>query len=327
MNIVLVGEETAGIQTLRGLAQSGHRIVAVMSSAPEAETGSASVWKTARELELETWPSKLVKDASLADTLRTKHVDIILNVHSLYIVHEAVLQATRVGAFNLHPGPLPRYAGLNAVSWAIYRGETTHGVTIHKMVPEIDAGPIVYQSLFDIGNDESALSLASKCTREGVSLMRRLLETAGESPDSIPLIPQNLSQREYFGPEVPEDGWLRWSWRASQIVNFVRACDYFPFSSPWGHPRAKLRDREIGILKARRSFMPCNAPPGTVGTSRSSGTYVAAADEWVLVDRIKIGNNCLRPADLLKPGDCLCEAHEQRLPKQPQVLNMPALMQ
>ena len=102
--------------------------------------------------------------------MRAAEVDIILNIHSLFIINKEVVNAPRIGCFNMHPGPLPRYAGLNAVSWAIYRGETSHGVTIHKMEPGIDTGPIVYQELFDIDDADTGLTLSARCIRSGDSL-------------------------------------------------------------------------------------------------------------------------------------------------------------
>ena len=62
MNILLVGEESAGIQTLRALADSDHRIVAVMASPSKNNGGLANLWETAERLGYQTWPSKLVKD-------------------------------------------------------------------------------------------------------------------------------------------------------------------------------------------------------------------------------------------------------------------------
>lgn len=51
---------------------------------------------------------------------------------------------------NLHNGPLPRYRGMAPINWALKNGERTHGVTIHEVTPQVDAGPIVAQVLFDI---------------------------------------------------------------------------------------------------------------------------------------------------------------------------------
>jgi methionyl-tRNA formyltransferase len=305
MNVVLAAQEAAGLQMLRALARSNHRLVAVLATHPEPGDTAASIWAVARASGFQTWPAKMVKDPNLADRLRSERVDILLNVHSLYIIHKDVLAAPRLGAFNLHPGPLPRYAGLNAVSWAIYRGEKTHGVTIHKMEPGIDTGPIVYQSFFPVEDSATALSLSFKCVREGVKLMLRLLEVASTEPDRIPLLAQDLKQREYFGSEVPNDGRLSWSSPACKVLKFVQACDYLPFRSPWGYPRTQLSGREISVVKIKATGLPCNALPGTVAHSRNSGVHVACLDEWVLVKQLQIENKYADAADVLRPGDRL----------------------
>jgi methionyl-tRNA formyltransferase len=302
MNIALAAEEWAGLQILQTLTRSHHRLVAVLSSPSNDESGT-SVWSVARSLGFATWPAKLVKDPDFADRLRLEQIDIFLNVHSLYIIAAAVLAVPRLGAFNLHPGPLPRYAGLNAISWAIYHGEKTHGVTIHKMEPGIDTGPIAYQSFFPVEDSDSALSLSFKCVREGGGLMLKLLEDASAEPGRLVLVPQNLSQREYFGRAVPNEGVLSWCWPASRIINFVRACDYFPFRSPWGSPRTQLGERTIEVVKASRTGLLCDTLPGTVGSPLGSGVQVASLDEWVLVNQLKIGDKLVKAIDILKSHD------------------------
>ena len=307
MNVVLAAEEIAGLQVLRALARSNHRLLAVLAAPPKPGFAGASVWKVARDLGFETWPAELVKDPSLGQRLRLEGVDILLNVHSLYIIDNQVLAAPILGAYNLHPGPLPRYAGLNPVSWAIFRGEQTHGVTVHKMDSQIDTGPIVYQSTFPIADDDTAFSLSFKCIRQGVTLMLRLLEVAASEPTKIPLLQQDLGVREYFGREVPEQGRVSWSWPAHKLVNFVRACDYFPFHSPWGHPRTRLGVQEFALAKARRTGLPCEALPGTVGKSTAAGVYVACRDEWVLVGKLQLNDKYLPATDILRSGDRLAE--------------------
>ncbi len=305
MNVLLVGEESAGIQTLRALAQSSHRIAAVLASPQKQTYGMSSLWSVAEKLGFPTWPAKLVRDPNFAHRVRAEQVDILLNVHSLFIVNREVLAAPRYGSFNMHPGPLPRYAGLNAVSWALYRGERSHGVTIHKMEPEIDAGPIVYQSLFAIEESDTALSLSAKCVKEGLPLLLKLLETAVTNPEAIPLVPQDLTKREYLGVGVPEGGRLSWSRPAREVVNFVRACDYLPFRSPWGHPQARRGQQEIAVVKASLTGQTCDARPGTVGRLVEEGAQVACGDQWVLVSKLKIDGCYVEPGDVLKPGDLL----------------------
>jgi len=54
----------------------------------------------------------------------------------------------RLGAINFHDGPLPRYAGLHATTWAILNQETSHGVTWHEMREIVDTGAILQQRVF-----------------------------------------------------------------------------------------------------------------------------------------------------------------------------------
>ncbi|HSY63710.1 MAG TPA: formyltransferase family protein [Terriglobales bacterium] len=307
MNVVLAAEELAGVQMLQALARSSHRVVAVLAAPPQPNAGGVSVWKVAQKLGFETWPAELVRDSEFGARLRANSVDILLNVYSLYIIHREVLSASKLGAFNLHPGPLPRYAGLNAVSWAIFRGEQTHGVTVHKMEAGVDAGPIVSQSFFPIDADDTGLSLSFKCLREGVGLMLDLLDIASTDPGSIPLFQQDLAMREYFSKQVPEGGRLSWSWPARKVADFVRACDFFPFHSPWGYPRTRLGVQEFALVKARRTGLPCDVPSGTVGESTSCGVQVACSDEWILVSKLLLANTYIAPGELLRPGDHLAD--------------------
>jgi methionyl-tRNA formyltransferase len=308
MNVVLAAEESAGLQMLRALAQRKDRVVAVLTTPPTPNSTRVSLWNAARDLGCETLPAELVRNPSLAERLRSEHVDLFLNVYSLHVIHEEILGAPKLGAYNLHPGPLPRYAGLNAVSWAIFRGEQEHGVTVHRIDAKIDAGPIAYQSCFPLEAEDTALSLSLKCVREGIALMLRLLDVAATQPESIPSIPQDLALRQYFGREVPERGKISWEWPASKVVNFVRACDYFPFPSPWGHPRARLGVQEFALVKVRETGLACDVSPGTVGASSDSGVYVACRDEWIVASKLHLEGKYLPAREVLRSGDRLAES-------------------
>jgi methionyl-tRNA formyltransferase len=86
-------------------------------------------------------------------------------------------------------------------------------------------------------------------------------------------------------------------------VNFVRACDYLPFASPWGHPAGSVGGRELLVLKAVRTGESCTAAPGTVGPHLGGDVLVAAADEWVQVRRVRIGKSAFSAAEVLQPGE------------------------
>jgi methionyl-tRNA formyltransferase len=299
---LLVAEEAAGVQALRVAAGSSHELVAVMTSQGGQRGHGAAVREAATRWGYQVWPAEWVKDPGFAARMRTEAVDVLLNVHSLFVIHPEVLAAPFCGAYNMHPGPLPEYAGLNPVCWALYAGELRHAVTVHRMVPQIDAGPIAYQSWFPIEEQDSALTVSVKCTKAGVPLIAELLTALAEDQASIPEVPQDLGRRHYYGKEVPNAGQLDWSWPARQVVNFVRACDYLPFESPWGHPTARLERRELFIVNATRTGERSFQRPGTVGQVVGGAAMVATADEWVLVHRVLSMGRVVEARDALAPG-------------------------
>lgn len=304
MRVLLVAEEAAGIHVLRRLTASDHQLVGVLS-APPTRGGGATVAGVAEGLGLAVEPSERVRDAGFAGWIRDREVDLLLNVHSLFVVHADAVAAPRIGSFNLHPGPLPAYAGLNAPSWAIYCGEKRHAVTIHWMEPGIDTGAIAYEQPLPISETDTGLSLSLACVREGLSLVERLLEDAVRG--AIPARPQNPAGRRYFGREAPQDGRVDWSRTAREVVDFVRACEYFPFPSPWGSPVATLEGREVEIRKAARTGRATDAPPGTVGGADGRSVLVACRDEWAAVQRVGVDGRPRDGASIVVAGERFVE--------------------
>lgn len=280
LRVALLCEESAGVRVLTAVARGPHELVAVVTS----ET-NGGVWSVAERLGHAPLPATRIREPGFAAQLADLDVDILLNVHSLHIIPEPVLGVPRLGAYNLHPGPLPRYAGLNAPSWAICRGETEHGVTVHRMEAGIDTGDIVYQETFPIVADDTGLSVSLECVRLGVPLVERLLETASTDPGRIPRRPQDLRRREYFGKEVPRNGSIPWCEPGHVVHDFVRAFDYYPFPSPWGTPWSQAGEVIVGIGKVTRTGEAAGDAPGTLRRTKG-GLQVACADEWLSVYRL-----------------------------------------
>jgi methionyl-tRNA formyltransferase len=307
MKVLLVAEESAGLQTLRMLLDTQHSVAAVLTADATSGRG-ATVGDLARQSDVPVLRSDLVKNGIFCDWIIQRDIDLLLNIHSLYVIHPDIVAAPGIGSFNLHPGPLPRYAGLNAPSWAIYYGETTHAVTLHWMDARIDTGAIAYTSEFEITDNDTGLSVSAKCARHGLTLVRRLVDAAEGGKEAIPARGQDGGARRYFGREAPQEGRIEWAQPARNVVNFVRAADYAPFPSPWGHPVAKLDGRAIGIAKATLTGRAASGPPGTVSPhAGGDGVLVATADEWVAVTRLEVGGKYSAAEELVPPGSKLTD--------------------
>ena len=255
LSVLLVAEEAAGLQALKLLDASAHEVVAVLSSSGEG------FGRAVRD-------PRAVTDPAFAEELR--NVDLLLNVHSLHVAAPEVVEAPRIGSFNLHPGPLPEYAGLNAPSWAIYDGRRQHAVTLHWMAAEVDAGPVAYWAELPIEPDDTGVSLSAKCVRAGLPLVERLLDDARSG--GIPRHEQDLARRGWHGAEAPHGGRLPWTLPAARAVDLVRAADYSPFESPWGHPTASLAGRPLEFVRLSRTGVTVvDGPPPQPSRRRRSG--------------------------------------------------------
>lgn len=281
MRLVLVTEDAAGVEMLKALRATDHSLLAVV--APDADKEGTPA-RSARRLGETVLPPSELSTAGFAEQLRRQQVDLILNVHSKTLFPESLLEVPRLGCFNLHPGPLPGLAGLNVISWALYLGRTLHGVTLHWMTPRIDAGPIVFQSSFSIQEEETALELYQRCVEAGTPLVMRLLEAA-ERGTPIPRHPQELERRRYYPGAAPDHARIDFQQPAHRVLNLVRACDYAPFSSPWGQAWAQRGQEKVRLLKAEPTGLASDAPPGSVRLGPGDGLEVACQDRWLRVRR------------------------------------------
>lgn len=299
-----MGEEAAGARTLQRVARSDHHLVAVLTSDPEDGRGT-TMTSAADRLGVRRIPAGRVRDPEFGRELRELGVDVLLNVHSLHLIRAEVLAAPRVGAFNLHPGPLPGYAGLNVPSWALADGADRHGVTLHWMEPGIDTGDVAASAEFPLTPEDTGLTVSVRCAEKGLELVDQLLSWLADDPPSVPRRPQDLTARRYFGRAVPYDGWVPWASPARTVLDFVRACDYGPFRSPWGVPRAAVVEgEEFGVVRTAATGVAADRPAGEV-TVTDDAVLVATADDWVRLVEVRAGDTGRDPRDLLATGKSL----------------------
>jgi UDP-4-amino-4-deoxy-L-arabinose formyltransferase/UDP-glucuronic acid dehydrogenase (UDP-4-keto-hexauronic acid decarboxylating) len=316
LRVLIAGEEAAGAHILRAVAGSAHSVAAVLTG-PTPAASPNPVARVAQRLEIPVLPAASVRKRELARRMRAWGVDLLLNAHSLHLATPEVLAAPRVGSFNLHPGPLPEYAGLNTVAWAIYNGEAEHGVTVHWMAPRIDAGPIVLEERFPIGPGDTSLTVSSECTRRGVRLLLAVLDLATEGPYSIPARPQDLSRRTYYsGRSKPAGGRVSWDRPAEEVERLSRAFDYGPFPCPWGRLVAQVGGVSVEVAGIARTGAPSGAPPGTARATGEGRVEVACRDEWVRLGKVFADGSLIEAEALLGASGRGIEAEAAPNPSQ-----------
>jgi methionyl-tRNA formyltransferase len=147
--------------------------------------------------------------------------DFIFSFYYRHMIPMPLLWHARRGALNMHGSLLPRFRGRAPVNWAVLRGATETGATLHYMAEKADVGDIVDQAAVPILENDTALDVFYKVADAAELILTRSvpLLIAGNAPRQ----PQDLTRGEYCGRRRPEDGRIDWSRPAREIHDLVRA--------------------------------------------------------------------------------------------------------
>jgi methionyl-tRNA formyltransferase len=155
---------------------------------------------------------------------------------------------------NVHPSLLPRWRGAAPVERALMAGDVETGVTIHRTVKELDAGPIAAQASFLIEEDDDAGEVYARAAELAAELLDEVL--ADPEPTFRPQPEEGIT---YAAKIEPEDRILDLAKPARELVDLVRAL------SPHIGARAELHGRQVTVWRARvgedGSFEPVDVQP------------------------------------------------------------------
>ncbi len=264
LSCVLAGSESLLIQCGELLREKGWKITRVVS----------------RDEEILDWAGKAGLEVcppgrELASRLGGVEFDYFFSITNLSIIPGDVIAMARRGAVNFHDGPLPRYAGMYTPAWAILNGESEYGITFHEMTEGLDEGRILVQQHFPISQDETSLSLNTKCYVAAIEAFGEL--TNRIMSDSLEPTDQDLAERSYFGRhERPEAaGLIDWTAPAEEISCWVRAMD---FGARYANPFSVAKLIHGGSLATVRSALPADHPSDAV-----AGTLLEISEAgWVV---------------------------------------------
>jgi methionyl-tRNA formyltransferase len=273
---VVFAYHDVGVRCLRVLLEAGVRVPLVITHRddPRENVWFASVAELARARGIETaLDPQLDEIAALG---RAAAPDFIFSFYYRRMLGPDVLALAKRGAFNMHGSLLPKYRGRAPVNWAILKGESETGATLHEMVAKPDAGRIVDQERVPIGPDDLAIDVFRKVTDAAVSVLRRSLPRllAGTAV----LRPQELARGSYFGGRRPEDGRIDWSRSAREIHDLVRAV---------APPYPGAFTEEMRVLHTQ--LEPARvAPPGVRGPYREGDAWFAACGDGKVLRLLEI---------------------------------------
>src|ERR1700690_1467944 len=231
MRLIFMGTPDFAVPTLIELAAAGHEIAAVYTRAAKPagrgmELQPSPVEREARRLGLPVLTPTTLKTAEAEATFRAHEADAAVVVAYGLILPKPILDAPRLGCFNVHASLLPRWRGAAPINRAIMAGDAQSGVTIMQMDEGLDTGAMAMADRIPIGADMTAGDLHDALARLGADLMLRAIATAERG--SLSLTPQPEAGGPHPAKKKKDETRINWSKPWQQVHDHIRALSPFP---------------------------------------------------------------------------------------------------
>jgi methionyl-tRNA formyltransferase len=246
------------------------------------------VKQIALEEKLACFQPSTPRDAAFGEMLSLMQPDISVVVAYGHILPKRIIDLPRLGTLNIHASLLPALRGAAPIQAAIRQGLSETGVSIMRMVPALDAGPVIMQAPTQIMDDETYGELQLRLSELGaLTLVEALtLVSLGEAKEN----PQDDSLASYAPKVTREDARIDWSLDPLEVSRTIRAYDPKPGAFT-------TRDGVDVKLFGPRLVKSGDGAPGEV---------LAAANELI----VACGRDAIRISDVQPAGRSRMSAAE-----------------
>jgi methionyl-tRNA formyltransferase len=294
LRLIFMGTPEFSVPTLRALSGQGHDIAAVYTRAAKPggrrglELVPSPVEREAKCLGLAVHTPASLKGAEPQAVFTAHRADAAIVVAYGLILPKPILDAPRLGCFNLHASLLPRWRGAAPINRAVMAGDAESGATVMKMDEGLDTGDMAVVERIRIDADMTAGELHDAMARRGADLMARALSALERG--TLQFTRQPADGVTYAAKIDKAETRIDWTkpWKA--VHDHIRGLS--PFPGAW----CELAGERIKVLRTTRG--EGSAVPGTV---LDDGLTVACGDGAVrIVELQKAGGRPMKAEDFLR---------------------------
>ncbi|MDA9464702.1 methionyl-tRNA formyltransferase [Bradyrhizobium sp. CCBAU 53415] len=289
LRLIFMGTPDFAVPTLLELVSHGHEIVAVYSRAPKPggrrglQLQPTPVEEAARKLGVPVLTPKTLKTSEALEEFRAFDADAAVVVAYGMILPQAILDAPKLGCYNLHASLLPRWRGAAPINRAIMEGDAESGVMVMKMDVGLDTGDVAMAERIAISDTMTALDLHDRLSRLGADLMVRAM--AALERGGLQLKKQSEDGVTYAAKIDKAEARIDWTRPARAVLRHIHGLS--PFPGAW----SELEDARVKILRCE--------------LAKGSGTPGEVLDDLLT---IACGEGAIRIIELQREGKARMQA-------------------
>jgi methionyl-tRNA formyltransferase len=295
LRLIFMGTPEFSVPTLLELVAHGHEIVAVYTRAPKPggrrglQLQPTPVEDAARKLGIPVVTPKTLKTPEALAEFSAHGADAAVVVAYGMILPQAILDAPRLGCFNLHASLLPRWRGAAPINRAIMAGDAESGVMVMKMDVGLDTGDVAMAERLAISDAMTAADLHDRLARLGADLMVRAM--AALERGGLQFKKQSEDGVTYAAKIDKAEARVDWTKPAHAVLRHIHGLS--PFPGAWSELSLASENARIKILRCE---------PG-----KGAGAPGAVLDDQLTV---ACGEGAIRIIELQREGKARMRAQD-----------------
>lgn len=293
MRVVFWGTPEFAAPSLRALVGESFEVVGVVTQPDKPQGRSrriipSPVKQIAIDEEIPLFQPKNARDPELFEKLSELKPDISVVVAYGHILPQKIIDLPKLGTLNIHASLLPALRGAAPIQAAIRQGLMQTGVTVMRVVPALDAGPVILQADTPIFEDETYGELQVRLSELGaLALVETMTLVSLRKAEETP---QDDSRATYAAKVTRESSRINWEDSAVEISRLIRSSDPKPGA----------------FTKTPKGDVKMFGPKVVGGIKGAPGEVLSATGELV----IACGIDAIRISGVQPEGKSRMSAHE-----------------
>ena len=288
------------VPILQAIHFSDHKILEVYTQPPTKsgrgqKINYSNVHNYSEKLNLKVRCPTALEASEEIIHIKKLNPDVVVVVAYGKIIPTEMLNIDNILFINVHASLLPRWRGAAPIQRAIMNMDKETGISIMKIVSELDAGPVLLKSKIDIFKDTNYKVLSEKMSKLGGGLILKALELIEKNKANF--IEQNKAVATYAKKIQKTETKINWNEEAKKIIAKINA--FYPNPGCWFYFLGS-RIKIVEAIESKNSGKPCFIIDGkfTIACSENSiqilklkreGKKIMKAEDFLRGNKIEIG--------------------------------------